>query len=178
MEREYLVQQLELQHRKQSRTTLALIAVVVLATATFVFSMARKYIRASRQRLGRMQQKTYRQAHEIGKLKGQVKEISQNQIDKVVEGKSAFEVIAAGSTTMKGWSKAELDKYIAYARFVDSDYFAELDERLAAKPTIFFYLNKKGYSDSEIAHIMGVSNGSIRTMRYNIRKQVKDSGVN
>lgn len=178
MEREYLVQQLELQHRKQSRTTLALIAVVVLATATFVFSMARKYIRASRQRLGRMQQKTYRQAHEIGKLKGQMKEISQNQIDKVVEGKSAFEVIAAGSTTMKGWSKAELDKYIAYARFVDSDYFAELDERLAAKPTIFFYLNKKGYSDSEIAHIMGVSNGSIRTMRYNIRKQVKDSGVN
>lgn len=28
--------------------------------------------------------------------------------------------------------------------------------RLAAKPTIFF-TNKKGYSDSEIAHIMGVS---------------------
>lgn len=74
---------------------------------------------------------------------------------------------------MKDWNRADFDSYISYARFVDRDFFSELDkthQKLSTKPLIFFYLWKKGMTDSEIARAMEVTNGSIRTMRYNIRK--------
>ena len=92
---------------------------------------------------------------------------------KIAEGKLLFENIATGKTTMKDWSRADFDSYISYARFVDRDIFSELDkthQKLSTKPLIFFYLWKKGMTDSEIARAMEVTNGSIRTMRYNIRK--------
>lgn len=92
---------------------------------------------------------------------------------KIAEGKLLFENIATGKTTMEGWSRADFDSYISYARFVDRDIFSELDkthQKLSTKPLIFFYLWKKGMTDSEIARAMEVTNGSIRTMRYNIRK--------
>ena len=88
-----------------------------------MLSWVRRYIRVSREKLGKVRQKTYKQAHEIGKLKDQVKEYSKTQADRIITGRPLYEAI------------------------------------------------EKGYNDMEIARIMNVSNGSIRTMRYNIRKQ-------
>ena len=79
---------------------------------------------------------------------------------------------------MKNWSRKEFECYINYARLADKEIFSLLDtnyNQLATKPTIFLYLWKKGYTDIDISRIMNVSNGSIRTMRYNIRKQQKES---
>ena len=124
--RSYLIQKLDQEYRQQNRSRLTFIAIIVVLSAAYVLSWVRRYIRVSREKLGKVRQKTYKEAFEC---------------------------------------------YICYARFIDPDVFATLNDKLTAKPTIFFYLWKKGYNDMEIARIMNVSNGSIRTMRYNIRKQ-------
>ena len=170
-ERDYLARKLEQEYRYQNRLRMTFAGILVLLAGGYVFLLARRYIHRSRERLGRLQQKTYRQTHEIGKLKGQVKEYSKTQADRIIDGKPFYEAIEKGTATMEGWDKDTLERYICYARFVDPDIFATLNEKLTAKPTIFFYLWKKGYNDAEIARIMNVSNGSIRTMRYNIRRQ-------
>ena len=170
-ERSYLVQKLDQEYRQQNRSRLTFIAIIVVLSAAYVLSWVRRYIKVSREKLGKVRQKTYKQAHEIGKLKDQVKEYSKTQADRIITGRPLYEAIEKGTATMKGWDKEALECYICYARFIDPDVFATLNDKLTAKPTIFFYLWKKGYNDMEIARIMNVSNGSIRTMRYNIRKQ-------
>ena len=169
--RSYLIQKLDQEYRQQNRLRLTFIAIIVVLSAAYVLSWVRRYIRVSREKLGKVRQKTYKQAHEIGKLKDQVKEYSKTQADRIITGRPLYEAIEKGTATMKGWDKETLECYICYARFIDPDVFATLNDKLTAKPTIFFYLWKKGYNDTEIARIMNVSNGSIRTMRYNIRKQ-------
>ena len=170
-ERDYLARKLEQENQRQNRLRMTFAGIVVLLAGGYVFLLARRYIRRSRERLGKLRRKTYRQTHEIGKLKGQVKEYSKTQADRIIDGKPLYESIERGTATMEGWDKDTQERYICYARFIDPDIFATLSEKLTAKPTIFFYLWKKGYNDAEIARIMNVSNGSICTMRYNIRRQ-------
>ena len=181
MERDYESNLLKAQHRKQVKTMLALIVVVALVLGFLIYVGVRKSLKAVRERLNRAKQKSYQQAYQIGKLKVQMEEMPATLTGKIAEGKLLFENIATGKTTMKDWNRADFDSYISYARFVDRDFFSELDkthQKLSTKPLIFFYLWKKGMTDSEIARAMEVTNGSIRTMSYNIRKLHKSEKGN
>ncbi|MFB9898774.1 hypothetical protein ACFFK8_13495 [Hallella seregens ATCC 51272] len=76
--------------------------------------------------------------------------------DKIQAGKPLYEAIALGRQTMKDWGRKELECYINYARLADKEIFSLLDtnyNQLATKPTIFLYLWKKGYTDTDISRI-------------------------
>ncbi len=178
LEQDYLARQIERQHRRETRITVALIVLASLIAATLVFYFVRRLVRSIHARLNTATQRSYKQAYEISKLKTRIEEMPIELTDKIQIGKPLYEAIASGRRTMKNWSRKEFECYINYARLADKEIFSLLDtnyNQLATKPTIFLYLWKKGYTDIDISRIMNVSNGSIRTMRYNIRKQQKES---
>lgn len=178
LEQDYLARLIEKQHRREVRFTVAIIVLASLIAAILAFFFVRRLVRSYHARLYTATQRSYKQAYEIGKLKTRIEEMPIELTDKIQAGKPLYEAIALGRQTMKDWGRKELECYINYARLADKEIFSLLDtnyNQLATKPTIFLYLWKKGYTDTDISRIMGVSNGSIRTMRYNIRKQQKES---
>lgn len=178
LEQDYLARLIEKQHRREVRFTVAIIVLASLIAAILAFFFVRRLVRSYHARLYTATQRSYKQAYEIGKLKTRIEEMPIELTDKIQAGKPLYEAIALGRQTMKDWGRKELECYINYARLADKEIFSLLDtnyNQLATKPTIFLYLWKKGYTDTDISRIMSVSNGSIRTMRYNIRKQQKES---
>ena len=53
-------QKLDQEYRQQNRSRLTFIAIIVVLTAAYVLSWVRRYIKVSREKLGKVRQKTYK----------------------------------------------------------------------------------------------------------------------
>lgn len=104
--------------------------------------------------------------HAAGKLKDKIAAI----LDR---GRELCDGITAGGTTAR-WAKKDFEAAVEYMRVKNQEKIKEIEKsysRITAYNTYFLLLDAMGTSTDEMARIMNISTGAVRTMRHRLRKR-------
>ena len=89
------------------------------------------------------------------------------------EGHRLYTHIMEGQTTVL-WRKKEFENFIEYYRLINMSFVDSLDseyDTLSPKYQFFLVMEHLGKTDKDIMHIMGLADGSIRSIRSRINKR-------
>lgn len=93
--------------------------------------------------------------------------------DMLNHGYLLYSDVLANKTTVL-WRKRDFESVIEYYRLLDADFVDLIDngyDGLSAKYKFEMILEHINKSNTEIEHIMGVANGSLRSIRSRIKKK-------
>ena len=118
-----------------------------------------------------------RSSQKIRMLERKINEILARQTDQLAHGRALFDSLKQGGTVVK-WSKADVNDLIDYYKLINVAFVLNFDAdytSLSQGNRLFLILQDMGFSDADICHILGISQGAIRTTRSRIRSKKKDN---
>ncbi len=95
------------------------------------------------------------------------------QTEKLSEGRALYQHLVAGESAV-AWSKEQMQKFIEYYKVVNLPFMLQMDSdyaRLSPGNRFFLILQDMGMSDEQMTHILGVSDGALRTTRSRLRQK-------
>lgn len=110
---------------------------------------------------------------EIAKLHKKIDDLHYRHAGILAKGKQLFEAIEAGSTTVR-WSKDDFINFLEYYKLKDLPFVNEMEteyNHLSPKYIFFAILEHEGKTDEDIQHIMGISEGTLRSTRSRINSK-------
>lgn len=110
---------------------------------------------------------------EIGELHKKINELHYRHAGILAKGKELFDAIEAGGTTVR-WSKDDFINYLEYYKLKDLPFVNEMEtsyNRLSPKYIFFAVLEHEGHDEEDIQHIMGISEGTLRSTRSRINSK-------
>ena len=180
----------EVEQRKLDRVVLTSVAgffVLLLVIAAIVMYHYHKVQRARQQMMqaqmliadyNRQVEQLEKQGKEaekdIRQLKQKVEHIKNEQLGKLFDGRALYGKIVDGGTVV-AWKNDDFQKFIEYYKLIDLPFVLSMDSdytRLSPSNRFFLILQHMGMSDAEMEHILGVSNGALRTTRSRLRAKL------
>ena len=116
-----------------------------------------------------------RNEEEIAKLKKRIKEQKAKQAVTLKHGASLFGEVCNGGNTSK-WEKDDYETVIEHIRSEHPELVEAVETghtRLTPYNTFFLLLEGMGKSQDEIARIMNMTQGAVRTMRHRLNAKAK-----
>lgn len=110
---------------------------------------------------------------EVRTLQQKIDTIQAQQTAKLSEGRALYERVVSGESVVT-WSKEQLLKFIEYYKVVNLPFMMQLERdytRLSPGNRLFLILQDMGKTDDEMTHILGVSEGALRTTRSRLRQK-------
>ena len=99
--------------------------------------------------------------------------------DGIYSGKSLYESVVDGSChSVAGWGAIEVRNFIEYYRLQHREFVDSLDtdyHNLSRNHKVFMVLLDMGKSDPEIQKLMGITQTTIRSIRFRIKAKRKDA---
>ena len=117
-----------------------------------------------------------RSSQKIRMLERKINEILNRQTDQLAHGRQLLESLKQGGTVVK-WTKTDVNDLIVYYKLINITFVVSFDTdytSLSQGNRLFLILQDMGFSDADICHILGISQGAIRTTRSRIRSKKKD----
>lgn len=97
--------------------------------------------------------------------------------DGIYSGKSLYESVADGSCrSVSGWGAVEVRNFIEYYRLQHREFVDSLDtdyNNLSRNHKVFMVLLDMGKTDAEIQKLMGITQTTIRSIRFRIKAKRK-----
>lgn len=110
---------------------------------------------------------------EVKSLQKKIDTLQSEQTAKLSEGRELYRQIADGGSAVT-WSKDSMSKFIEYYKLVNLPFMMQMEReysRLSPGNRFFLILQDMGKTDAEITHILGVSEGALRTTRSRLRQK-------
>lgn len=110
---------------------------------------------------------------DIQALRKKMDALQAQQTEKLSEGRELYERIVAGESAV-AWSKEQLQKFTEYYKVVNLPFMLQMEQdymRLSPGNRFFLILQDMGMSDEQMTHILGVSDGALRTTRSRLRQK-------
>ena len=110
---------------------------------------------------------------EIEELYRKRKNFLEKHRENLSEGHKLYIDVMEGKTIAL-WRKKEFENFIEYYRLINMSYVDALEveyDSLSPKNQFFLIMEHIGKSDKEIMRIMGLADGSIRSIRSRINKR-------
>ena len=99
--------------------------------------------------------------------------------DGIYSGKSLYESVVDGSChSVAGWGAIEVRNFIEYYRLQHREFVDSLDtdyHNLSRNHKVFMVLLDMGKTDPEIQKLMGITQTTIRSIRFRIKAKRKDA---
>lgn len=111
----------------------------------------------------------------ISRLQTKIEKIQSDQTDKLFEGHRLYESLVANEPIIK-WNKNDISKVIEYYRAVNLSFMLSMENDYSGLTNgnrLFLILQHMNKTDAEMSHILGISQGAIRTARYRMRSKEK-----
>ena len=112
---------------------------------------------------------------EIESKNKQINHLKQSIVKKLRKGCELWHVIAAKEPIVY-YSDAELGDMAEFYKILNISTFnlwSEHYSNLTSRQFAFLVMTEMGYNDAEMAHVLGVTENAIRTMRSRMKKQYK-----
>lgn len=110
---------------------------------------------------------------DIQALRMKMDTLQAQQTEKLSEGRELYQRIVAGESAV-AWSKEQIQKFIEYYKVVNLPFMLQVEQdytRLSPGNRFFLILQDMGMSDEQMTHILGVSDGALRTTRSRLRQK-------
>ena len=110
---------------------------------------------------------------EVKSLQKKIDTLQLEQTEKLSEGRALYQRIVAGESAVT-WSKDNIVKFVDYYRVVNLPFMLQLEKdytKLSPGNRFFLILQEMGMSDQQMTHILGVSDGALRTTRSRLRQK-------
>lgn len=110
---------------------------------------------------------------EVRTLQKKIDTLQSEQTEKLSEGRELYRRVVDGETAV-AWSKDQLLKFIEYYKVVNLPFMMQMEReytRLSPGNRFFLILQDMGKTDDEMTHILGVSEGALRTTRSRLRQK-------
>lgn len=109
----------------------------------------------------------------ISRLQAKIEKIQSEQTDKLFEGHRLYESLVANEPIVK-WDKNDISKVIEYYKAVNLPFILSMENDYSGLTNgnrLFLILQHMNKTDVEMSHILGTSQGAIRTARYRLRSK-------
>lgn len=179
----------EVEQRKLYRVTtwalmLSILLISIIAVITFyhihksnkakqTIMQAQLLISDYLRQIEQLQQSGKDATKDIVALKKKINVLQEKQTEILSEGHQLFEKIARGGTAAT-WTKENFQKFIEYYKVVNLPFMLRIESEytnLSHGNRFFLILQDMGKTDEEMTHILGVSDGALRTARSRLRKK-------
>ncbi len=110
---------------------------------------------------------------DIQTLRMKMDTLQAQQTEKLSEGRALYQHLVAGESAV-AWSKEQIQKFIEYYKVVNLPFMLQMESdyaRLSPGNRFFLILQDMGMSDEQMTHILGVSDGALRTTRSRLRQK-------
>ena len=110
---------------------------------------------------------------DIQTLRMKMDTLQAQQTEKLSEGRALYQHLVAGESAV-AWSKEQMQKFIEYYKVVNLPFMLQMESdyaRLSPGNRFFLILQDMGMSDEQMTHILGVSDGALRTTRSRLRQK-------
>ena len=119
-----------------------------------------------------LQQEDKAGTKEVELLEQKIAELQQKHGAIIENGRTHYEEIADGGTTIR-WSRHDFEDCVEYYRTQDFDFVSHMESRykhLSAKYVFFAILEHQGRTDADIQRIMAIGSNTVRSYRSRINK--------
>ena len=110
---------------------------------------------------------------EVKSLQKKIDTLQLEQTEKLSEGRALYQRIVAGESAV-AWSKDNIIKFVDYYRVVNLPFMLQMEQdytKLSPGNKFFLILQEMGMTDQQMTHILGVSDGALRTTRSRLRQK-------
>ena len=110
---------------------------------------------------------------EVKSLQKKIDTLQLEQTEKLSEGRALYQRIVAGESAVT-WSKDNIIKFVEYYKVVNLPFMLQMDQeytKLSPGNKFFLILQEMGMTDQQMTHILGVSDGALRTTRSRLRQK-------
>lgn len=110
---------------------------------------------------------------EVKSLQKKIDTLQLEQTEKLSEGRALYQRIVAGESAVT-WSKDNIVKFVDYYRVVNLPFMLQMEQdytKLSPGNKFFLILQEMGMTDQQMTHILGVSDGALRTTRSRLRQK-------
>lgn len=114
------------------------------------------------------------QEREIKKLKKDVSKIEERHSSLLANGHKRYQNIVSGKTTVS-WTKDDFRNFVEYYKIIEPQYVSRLitqHTKMTNKAVTYAILSHLGIADKDIAHIMCVSESSVRSARHRMNESI------
>lgn len=174
---------------EHNRLTLWVTALVVAVLGAISYAYSRSRLNKARKIIMDSRRMIERYTAELEQLKAggednrariimletKIRERMERQTAILERGRKLCENIRGGGTTA-GWSSADYEAAVEYLRANSRGTVEAIERshsRLTAYNTFFLLLPSLGVENSDVARVMNVSQGAVRTMRHRLRNKEK-----
>lgn len=113
---------------------------------------------------------------ELSALRQRVNNLKDKELKVLSNGKLLYESIVQNHSTVH-WSNNDFIDFIEYFKFIDAPFIASLDETynsLSSRQYLFLIVTgKMGKSEADAGDILGISPGSVRSIKSRIKTKKK-----
>lgn len=110
---------------------------------------------------------------EVKSLQKKIDTLQLEQTEKLSEGRALYQRIVAGESAVT-WSKDNIIKFVEYYKVVNLPFMLQMEQdytKLSPGNKFFLILQEMGMTDQQMTHILGVSDGALRTTRSRLRQK-------
>ena len=110
---------------------------------------------------------------EVKSLQRKIDTLQLEQTEKLSEGRELYQHIVDGRSAVT-WSKDSILKFVEYYKVVNLPFMLQMDQdytKLSPGNKLFLILQEMGMNDQQMTHILGVSDGALRTTRSRLRQK-------
>ncbi|MCR5313552.1 MAG: hypothetical protein K6E54_07945, partial [Bacteroidaceae bacterium] len=113
----------------------------------------------------------------VEELISKVEKLQEKQSKVFHSGMKLYNHLKDGGTVVT-WNKQDYNDFLDYYNFLDMPFMIHLDydyDNLPDRSKVYLILVNMNKTEDEIAQILGVSNGSIRSMKSRIKSRAKNT---
>lgn len=113
---------------------------------------------------------------EVKSLQKKINTLRSEQTEKLSEGRELYQRIVAGESAV-AWSKDNILKFVEYYKVVNLPFMLQIEQdyiKLSPGNKFFLILQDMGVTDQKMTHILGVSDGALRTTRSRLRQKYRN----
>lgn len=172
----------KMQQSRRSIWILAIVFSVIILLAAVIFLLARrryvsrilnasKAVEDSERRIESLEDMIDSHDKKIKSLRRKMQMEADRQSDTITRGKVLYETIRGGATTIN-WSKEQFRDFLAYYKVLNPELFEKMDAeytRLSAGNRFMLALWDMGLDNTEVARILCISAGSLRSARSRLK---------
>lgn len=171
--------------RKLITTLYILIAIIIVLTSAVIYHVHRSGRMKSRmlsrqvlvddyiRKIEELKKNGEDASKSISRLQAKIEKIQSEQTDKLFEGHRLYESLVANEPIVK-WDKNDISKVIEYYKAVNLPFILSMENDYSGLTNgnrLFLILQHMNKTDAEMSHILGTSQGAIRTARYRLRSK-------
>ncbi len=110
---------------------------------------------------------------EVKSLQRKIDTLQSEQTEKLSEGRELYRHIVDGGSAVT-WNRDSILKFVEYYKVVNLPFMLQLEQdytKLSPGNKLFLILQEMGMTDQQMTHILGVSDGALRTTRSRLRQK-------